>query len=160
MRTASSGKTAVFVEAALLIIISVIAMTEGIHLVVRKEPNTLYDPLGPGYYALAVSICLLAVGVAYLVCGIKTPPEEEVVSVDRKMKVRLTGMVAACAVYIILISIIGYLVATIVFFLVEFKIEGIGSWLRVAILSLVASCLYYLIFVQICSMIFPAGLIF
>lgn len=160
MKAALTGRKAVFAEGILLVLIGLVAMVEGLRLVIHKEPNTLYDPLGPGYYAFAVSLCLLAVGVAYLVVHLRKPPEAEMSSVDRKMIVRLISTVATCGIYIILIGLIGYLPATIFFFLVELRIEGIGSWLSVTLLSLVASGLYYLVFVRLCNMVFPAGMLF
>ena len=160
MRAILAGRMAVFTEGIILIAISLVAMAEGLRLVIYKEPNTLYDPLGPGYYALAVSICLLAVSIAHLVKHLKNPPLIETVPVDRKMKVRLVSTVATCGIYVFLIGIIGYLLATIVFFVLELKIEGIRSWVSVAVLSLVLSGLYYLVFVRLCHMVLPRGVIF
>jgi hypothetical protein len=160
MRAILAGRMVSLVEGILLIAISLVAMAEGLRLVVYREPNTLYDPLGPGYYALAVSICLLAVSIAYLVTHFRNPPRVETVSIDRKMKVRLVSTVAACAVYVILIGIIGYLLATVVFFVLELKIEGLKSWFSVVVLSLVLSGLYYLVFVKLCHMALPKGMIF
>jgi len=68
--------------------------------------------------------------------------------------------IAACALYIFLIRIIGYLLATIIFFFLEFRIEGNKSWPLVIVLSLVLSVLYYFIFVQWCSLVFPRGIFF
>jgi putative tricarboxylic transport membrane protein len=160
MRAALAGKTGVLVESMSLIAISLVGMTEGLRLVMYKEPNTLYDPLGPGYYALAVSTCLLAVGVAYLVSRLRNPVQTEVVPVDRRMKVRLACTVGACVIYVVLINLVGYLLASIIFFVIEFKIEGPKSWLSVVVLSLVVSGLYYIVFVKLCRMVFPAGVIF
>lgn len=155
-----TGKTAVLVEGILLIAISVVTMAEGLRLVIYKEPNTLYDPLGPGYYALAVSVCLLAVSVAYLVTHFRNPPQIEMVPVDRRMRIKLVSTIAACGIYVVLIGIIGYLLATIVFFFLEFRVEGFRSWVSVVIMSLVLSGLYYLVFVRLCHMVLPAGVIF
>ena len=159
-KEASAGKMGVLVEGILLIALSLVAMAEGLRLVIYKEPNTLYDPLGPGYYALAVSVCLLAVSVIYLVTHFRKPPQVEMVPVDRRMKVKLVSTVATCGIYVILIGVIGYLLATIAFFFLEFRIEGFKSWVSVVIMSLVLSGLYYLVFVRLCHMVLPAGMIF
>jgi len=60
----------------------------------------------------------------------------------------------------VLIGIIGYLLATIVFFFLEFRVEGFRSWVSVVIMSLVLSGLFYLVFVRLCHMVLPAGVIF
>ena len=56
----------VFAEGILLISISVAAMAEGFILYRYKDPYTLFDPIGPGLYILALGILLLAVGFAHL----------------------------------------------------------------------------------------------
>jgi hypothetical protein len=160
MRAALAGRRTVLIEGIVLIVIGLVAMAEGLRLTIYKEPNTLYDPLGPGYYAFAVSICLLTVSIGYLVAHFRNPARTEMVPVDRRMKVRLVSTVANCAIYVVLIGVIGYLLATIVFFFVEFRIEGLKSWLSVVILSLVLSGLYYMVFVKLCNMVLPAGMIF
>jgi hypothetical protein len=160
MKITVPGRMTVFVEGILLIVMSLVAIVEGLRLIIFKDPYTLYDPLGPGYYALTVGTCLLGVGIFYIIAHCKNPPQMEMVPVDKKMKIRLVSTVVACGIYIILIAIVGYLLATIIFFFLEFKIEGIRSWLLVIILSLVFSGFYYLIFVRLCNMVFPTGMIF
>jgi hypothetical protein len=160
MKITVPGRRTVFAEGILLIIISLVAMAEGLRLIIYKDPYTLYDPLGPGYYALTVGTCLLGVGIVYIIAHSKNPPPIEMVPVDKKMKIRLMSTVVACGTYIILITLVGYLLATIVFFFLEFRIEGIKSWLLVIVLSLVFSGFYYLIFIRVCNMSFPTGMIF
>ena len=161
MRTTTTRITpSVLIEGILLLMLSLVAMGEGLRLVIDKDPYTLYDPLGPGLYAIAIGFGLMVVGVVYLIGNYRTPPTMEVVPVDKKMKMRLMSTVAACVIYIALISIVGYLLATIIFFFLEFRIERIRSWTWVVILSLVLSGLYYLVFVQYCNMVFPRGILF
>ena len=160
MKTGVQGRRTVLIEGAVLIGISLVAIAEGLRLVIYKDPYTLYDPLGPGYYALTVGICLLAVSIVYIIAHYKSPPPIEMVPVDTRMKVRLVSTVAACALYIILIPVVGYLLATIIFFLLEFRIEGIRPWPLMVVLSLVFSGCYYLLFIRLCNMVLPAGIIF
>jgi hypothetical protein len=160
MKRTVPGRMTVFVEGVLLISISLVAMAEGLRLVIYKDPYTLFDFLGPGYYALTVGICLLGVSIAYVVVHYRNPLPIEMVPVDKQMKIRLMSTVAACVIYIILIAVVGYLLATIIFFFLEFRIEGIKPWLLIIILSLVFSGFYYLVFVRLCNMVFPTGMIF
>jgi putative tricarboxylic transport membrane protein len=150
----------VLIEGILLLILSLTGMAEGFRLVIYKDPYTLYDPLGPGLYIITIGIGLMALGVVHLIVNYRKPSIMEKVPVDRKMKIRMMSTVTACAIYILLINIIGYLLATIIFFFLELRVEGIKSWPLVVVLSLVLSVLYYLVFVQCCSMVFPRGIVF
>ena len=152
----------VLIEGVLLLVLSLAGIAEGLRLVIYKDPYTLYDPLGPGLYAIAISIGLMTLGVVHLIVNYRKLPPTAMVpveSVDKRMRIRMMSTVVTCVIYIFLISIVGYLLATIIFFFLEFRIEGIRSWPLVVVLSLVLSGLYYLVFVQYCSVIFPRGMI-
>jgi len=153
-------KITVLIEGILLLMVGLTGIAEGLRLVIYKDPYTLFDPLGPGFYAIAISIGLMALGMIHLLVNYRKPSEMEMVPVDKKMKIRLMSTVAAYVIYIVLISIVGYLLATIIFFFLEFRVERIKSWPLVAVLSLVLSGLYYLVFVHYCNMVFPRGIFF
>jgi len=150
----------VLIEGALIVVVSLVGMAEGLRLIIYKDPYILYDPLGPGLYIIAISIGLLAIAVVHLFGHSKKLPSMERVPVDRKFRIRMISTVAVCALYIFLITIIGYLLATILFFFLVFRIEGIKSWPFNVVLSLVLSVLYYLVFVQYCRMVLPRGFFF
>ena len=135
-------------------------MAEGYRLVIYKDPHIFYDPLGPGLYVMAVSIGLMVIGVLHLVYNYRKLSAVEEVPVDRKMRIRMISSILTCAIYIFLMSIVGYLLATLVYFLMEFRVEGVKSWRLVVVLSLVLSAAYYVIFVQLCEMMFPRGIFF
>lgn len=150
-------KKAVLIEGAMLIALSLGAMTEGYRLVVDKDPNALYDVLGPGYYIFVLSFVLLATGIAHMVVAREkaaAPPAP----VTREMRVRLFGAIGAIVLYLFLISIIGYPPATVLFFLIQFRIVGIMSWKVNLALSLIITACYYFIFQEYCGMVFPRGI--
>jgi hypothetical protein len=153
-------KRTVLIEGTLFLVLGLAGMAEGLRLVIHKDPHTLYDPLGPGLYIIVIGIGLMTLGVVHLLVNYGKLSTMERVPVDKKMKIRVMSTVAACAIYIFLISIVGYLLATILFFFLEFRIERIKSWPLVVVLSLVLSGFYYLVFVQYCNMVFPRGIIF
>jgi len=103
---------------------------------------------------------LMAIGVLHLVYNYRKLSAVEEVPVDRKMRIRMISSILTCAIYIFLMSIVGYLLATLVYFLMEFRVEGVKSWRLVVVLSLVLSAAYYVIFVQLCEMMFPRGIFF
>ncbi len=77
---------------------------------------------------------------------------------SKSMKTAMGGMIVVLALYILLIEIVGYLIASPIFFLLLFRILGITSWLRNLGLSIVCSILLYIIFVHWLAMVFPRGI--
>lgn len=148
----------VLVEGILLLVFSFVCIFEGIHLVIYKDPHTLFDPIGPGFYVLTLSTFLMAVGFVHLIVNYKKNLDTEKVTISREMRKRMINMTAVLAIYILLINIIGYLLASIIFFLLEFRIVGIKSWPISIILTLLFTACFYVLFVHYCDMIFPHGI--
>lgn len=76
------------------------------------------------------------------------------------MRTRIIMMTVSLVVYCLLINWIGYLAASVMFFLLEFKIAGVKPWATSVILAVVVTGGYYLVFVKFCNMIFPRGILF
>jgi len=155
----------IFIEGSVFTILSFLGLAEGFRLLMEPHSaNISYDIVGPGSYILAFSFGLFVVGVIHVITNYrkaravnktmdKTPAEKQ-------MRMRMFTTIAAFALYAFLINIVGYLVATIVYFILQFRIEGIKSWLHNVILTLVLSGGLYLIFVQLCNTIFPRSILF
>lgn len=151
-------KRRVWIEGLLLIAISIVSLIESLRLIIYKDPQTLYDVLGPGYYLLALSLGLMITGIFYLIVHlIKLPRMEKKEETSKEMRFRLFGSFTALGLYLILINFFGYLVSTFIFFVLEFWIIGIKSWLFNIILSIIVSVAYWIVFVKYCSMVFPRG---
>ena len=139
---------------------SLLGIGEGLRLFIWKDPYTLYDPLGPGLYVVGVGLGLMVLGIVHLSVNHRRLSVEEKVPVARKMKTRVLLTVVTCVVYVVLIKLLGYLLATFLFFFMQFKVQGIKSWFSIVALALILSGLYFLVFVQYCSVIFPRGVLF
>ena len=150
----------VIIEGILLLVIGLLSMAEGLRLSIYKDPHVLYDLLGPGLYVILLGIGLLTTGVVYFIVNYRRFLIIEKVAVSKEMRIRMFSTVIVLVIYLFLISIVGYLVATIVFFSLEFRVIGIKSWPLIFILSMVLSAVYYFVFIQYCSMIFPRGIFF
>lgn len=150
-------KKAVWIEGTMLIALSLWAMTEGYRLVVDKDPNALYDVLGPGYYIFVLSFVLLATGITHMFITREKAAAPQAPA-TREMRVRLFGAIGGIVLYLLLISIIGYPAATVIFFLIQFRIVGITSWKLNLALTLAITACYYFIFQEYCGMIFPRGI--
>ena len=153
-------KRTLWIEGLLFLVVSIATMAEGLRLVLYKNPKTLHDVLGPGYYILVLGIGMMATGVVYVIGNYKRLPGFEKAAVPTGKRMRMMSLVAVCAIYIFLIGIAGYLVATLVFFLLAFRAAGIKSWPFNFALTLILTAAYYLVFVQYCEMIFPRGIFF
>ena len=148
------------IEGILILFVSLISVVEGVKLVFYKDPSIFYDPVGPGLYILLLAIFLVGASAAHFIISYKKPPDiKKDVLVSREMRIRLISTVVNCAIYIFLISKFGYLVASLIFFLFQFRIQGIKSWRFNLILTFVITITYYFVFVKYCSLIFPRGLL-
>jgi hypothetical protein len=150
-------KKTVLIEGFMLIALSLVAMAEGYRLIVNRDPYTLYDVLGPGYYIFVLSFILLATGITHL-CVARAGPGPSPAPATRDMRLRLCGAVGGLVLYLVLISLIGYPPATAVFFFILFWVVGIRSWPLNAALTLTLTAAYYFIFQEYCGMVFPRGI--
>ena len=149
----------VIIEGIVFIVLGLIGTVEGVRLMIYKASQTVQDILGAGPYILVVSIPLSVIGLIHLL-SYRHIPSVEKVTINKEMRMRIILMIGTCAIYIFLINIVGYLLATLFFFLLEFKAVGIKSWRTNVILTASVSAAYYIVFIIFCDMIFPRGIIF
>lgn len=149
----------VLIEGAVLLVISTISLVEGIRLVVEKDPQALYDPLGPDFYILFLGIAMMITAITHVVVNYTKPSSLQKVAPDQGMRIRMVGITVVCAAYICLISLIGYLWATLFFFLLGFKIIGVKSWATNLVLTFFLTAFYYIVFVKYCTMPLPKGIL-
>ena len=150
----------VLIEGTLILFVGLASMVEGLRLILHKDPHVLYDPLGPGFYVLALSIGLMAAGIVHFIVDYRKVRRIDNVSVSKEMRIRLLGSFLVLALYILLIGFVGYIAATLVFCFLEFRVAGVTSWRTNIILTLILSIVYYVIFVKFCEMVFPKGILF
>jgi len=151
----------VWVEGLIFVAFSLISATESIRLLLYRDDKMQMDLLGPGYYLLVMSISLLITSIAYIY--IFTQTRHETIApekVTQKGKERLFLSFLACAGYVIFIDLIGYPMATIIFFIIMFKLLGIRTWFKSILLSFVFSVVFYAVFVEFAGMIFPKPILF
>ncbi len=139
---------------------SLVSLAESIRVIIYKNPQVLYDLLGPGYYLLFLSIGLFVTGVVYIYYHSKAHESTATEKAPREMKIRLIASFLVCAIYVILIDVVGYAVGTFVFFALMFRIVEIRSWPLNLLLSLSLTTVCYFIFVKYCSVVFPHGILF
>ncbi len=149
------------VEGIIVLFLGGVALVESLHLISEKDPTTVYDVVGPGYYILFLSLLLLAAGVAHLAAHLKKKSSlVEKVATDKELRMKMFGMVGMLGLYLVLISVFGYLISTVVFFIAEFKLAGVKSWLTNILLTIAVTACYYFVFIEYCSMVFPRGIFY
>lgn len=153
-------KRKVWIDGLLFIAIGITSLIESFRLILYKDPHTLFDLLGPGYYLLIVSLSLMVTGIFYIFVNRRKLPGIKKETVSKGMRFRLIGSFAVLALYAIFLSSIGYFVSSLVFFVLEFRILGIKIWPNNIILSIGITAVYYFVFVKYCDMVFPRGLLF
>ena len=153
-------KRTVLIEGMMMLVLSFVGLGEAIRLISDIDPHTVYDALGPGYYILFLSLALTATGATHLIVHYRKGVAAEKVVVDKAMRIKMICMVLAMALYILPIDVIGYMIATPLFFLMEFRLAGITSWRTNIIVTVIVSAAYYFVFVEYCSMVFPRGIFY
>lgn len=148
----------VFIEGMLICAMGVSSIVEGIRLINMKKIQ-LFDVLGPGNYNLGLGVVLTILGLMYLISHRRKDLIKGKV-IEKGLRIKMISMIVILAIYSFLISIVGYLLASIVFFILIFRTVGLRSWLFIAGLSIGISISYYVIFVQCLAMVFPRGILF
>lgn len=148
----------VLIEGTLICTMGVSSIVEGIRLINMKKIQ-VFDVLGPGKYNLGLGVVLTILGLIYLISHCRKDLVKGK-SVERGLRIKMISMIVILGVYSFLINITGYLLASIVFFILIFRTVGFRSWLFIVGLSVGISISYYLIFVQCLSMVFPRGILF
>ena len=153
-------KIRVLIEGLLLLVIGLICFVEGVRLVNNIDRNAVKDVLGPGYYILSISILLIIIAIVYILMNRKLLSEsvalqrESAKQASNKIVIRVTLVFLA---YILLIYIIGYFFATLIFFFLEFRLTGVKSLKTNVAVSAIVSIVFYIVFIQYCNLVFPHG---
>ncbi|MCL4768067.1 MAG: tripartite tricarboxylate transporter TctB family protein [Hyphomicrobiaceae bacterium] len=153
----ATNRWLIWVEALVIAAIGIAGIVESIRVVHYRMPGAIVDMLGPGYYIAFVSVGLLVSGAVYVFRHRhdELPPEP-----PKEIKTRLIGTYAAYAAYALLIYLVGFGIATLLFFLMIFRVFGIRSWRTIVALSIVLGLIWHLGFGKLADMSFPAGILF
>jgi hypothetical protein len=156
---------ALLIEVFVVVIVGVFSISEGIRLVLAGKLHK-YDILGPGFYIVGLGAVLIIAGLIYFLSERK-----KAFGIEEKTAVRqstgkseytkmMISMIVVMVAYIFLMSLTGYLFASLVFFLLINRIAGFRSWLTNLGVTVLMTASFYLIFVVWMGMIFPRGLLF
>ena len=148
----------VLIEGIIPIILGLASIAEGIRLI-TMEKIQLYDVLGPGWYTIGVGFALSILGSAYLISQLKKGLDKAK-TVDRELRKKMLCMIGALVVYTLLVDTAGYVLSTVIFFLIIFRVVGYRSWLTIGLMSVGISICFYVIFGYWLKMVLPRGILF
>jgi len=122
-----------------------------------------YAPIGPAFFPTIVGLGLLGLGVVFLVRTTVRPDEtlgrqaaeEEAATHWPTTTVALVVLV----VYAFVLQALGYVVATVVFFVVMARVLGSRRIIRDAAIAIALSLILYLSFTQVLGIRLPTGLV-
>jgi hypothetical protein len=155
-------KVSTLIEGIIFLVMGLIGVIEGVRVIRRIDPDSIRDVLGPGYYVIILGIILMAVGLVHIVHNWRLQGFPKARSGDagstRMSNPTPLYMIAVFAVYAVFINLFGFLIASLVFFFLEFRIAGVRSIKKDFSLAVGVTAAFYVIFVQYCNLVFPVGL--
>lgn len=153
---------AILLEAGVIITLAILGIADAWRLsdVVRAGGN-FHDVIGPDRYLGVIAGGLFACGVAYLLSGVRRkrhvqPPREAAEGVQ---PLQVAVVSAVLVLYVLAFPVLGYLLATMLFFPVTFFIFGVRPWLKSAWVGVVTAVLFYVIFFHFAEIPLPKGLL-
>jgi hypothetical protein len=149
-------KKSIIAEVLFVLIMGFLGFYEGIRLTRVQLLNP--DPMGPGWYLVAISGLLLLFGFLYLLLPEtrKTFADRTQKKIPRSFHIGSGGqLMIVLPAYAIAIPLIGYFYASLFFFVMTFYISGVKSWLKSIAYGIASTIIFKLLFVNIAGISFP-----
>lgn len=132
---------------------------DGWRLETMQRADSMFDELGPDRYLVVLGAIMLAVGASLL---LKPPPSPVPAGLTPSSsfwwppRPPVTFTLALCA-YTLAIPLIGYAIATFLFFLVVYPLAGRRAPVPVLAYSALTAVAFYVIFDRLSDMALPDG---
>jgi hypothetical protein len=154
-------KRTLIAECTVLIAIAAIGLWGGIDSFLRSDARTQSSMIKPGMYVAVLSVALIVTALVYGYLAwrrVRAAPAPAAAASDAHApKGAVWPVYAAIVGYSVLIPVLGYPIATVLFLVAAFRLLGVQSWPRNVVLSLVVTAVFYVLFVHYAEMIFPRG---
>jgi len=149
------------IECAALLAIGALGLAGGLGAYLRSDARTQSSLLQPGVYVVVIAAALIVTALAYGALGLRRLRIAAKAAPAGDAGTGGGGEVwlvyASIVLYGVLIPVLGYLPATMLFLAAEFRILGVRSWPRNVALTLATTAVFYVLFVHYGEMVFPRG---
>ena len=139
------------IENILLLALAIVGIYEGARL--AKVALLFDDPVGPGWYLFFLSALLLLCAVALVVRQVRRKTAS--LGGLSVLKGPAGQSLLLLLFYALAASYAGYLISSVIFFVLAQRIFGERSWPRSAVLGLVITGSFYLVFSCFAGVPFP-----
>lgn len=147
------GRT--LLDGLIFIGLSLLCAVEGLRLYLAPRPDGPSQALAPGLYILILGGILFVTGVSHLLSRSASDDEEDAAAAPPPARLRVAAISALLAAYILFTDWLGYLAASLVFFVGTLWAFGVRDWRTNIVLSVVLTAACYLTFVHLLGVVFP-----
>jgi len=154
-------KRTTVIEGCTLFVVSIFGLFGGFTLFINRDARTQSSVMAPGTYVLVLSVALMLTAVVYVSLSLRKASRATGTELRETQAPWVSPIVikvaSAFAGYAYLIQLLGYMLPTMLFLFVEFKLLGVKSWKSNIFLTAVVTALFYIVFIKYCEMTFPHG---
>jgi len=150
------------IESLAVIAVSAIGLHDAWRLArALRGGGAYHGVMGPDAYLAAVATALLVCGAAALVKACRMPAAAPAGhAAGSSPQVRQVALVVAVLVaYVAAFPLLGYLLATLLFFPVAFFVFGVRPWTRSVAVGVVLAAAFYVLFAHVAELPLPKGLL-
>ncbi len=146
---------ALWIEFTMLLTLGVVGLLDGFGALGRRAFQQ--EPLTPGAYLMVVSTLLVVVSIVYLVSARRTATAT--VAAAKLSLGPETGLWVAMLGYALLLPLLGYALATMLFFALAFWVLKVRPWPRAGLTGFLFAAVFVLGFVVLANLLLPSGLV-
>jgi hypothetical protein len=127
------------VETVLTFTIGLVGTYEGYRL--AQEPLLWKDPVGPGWFLFWVSVLIVVIGFVRIFRPGSGASESDAGPV--KITSPAFKLLGVLAVYVAVVPLLGYEIASFFFFAAALKIAGVATWRNSLLIAVVVTVAFY-----------------
>lgn len=146
---------ALWIEFTVFLVLGLVGLLEGFGALGRRAFQQ--EPLTPGAYLMGVAALLCVASFVYLASARKTAAATG--SSARLSLGPETGLWVAMLGYAFLLPVLGYALATVLFFGLAFWVLQIRPWLKAGLAGVLFASIFVLGFVVLANLLLPSGLV-
>jgi hypothetical protein len=154
------------IESCAVLVLGAIGLWGGLHSYLGMDARMQSSMLKPGIYVCVLSAGLMLTALIYGYLGVRAALPKPVEAMGEHGEAAKQGSWAGgivvvvfglVALYAFLISLVGYLPATLFFLLAQFRVLGVKSWPVNVALTIAATAMLYVVFIYYGGLEFPRG---